>query len=94
MREADDCWGVNWGEMDPFAQEILIDADRPPHRQLEVLLHEILHAAWEAYDMPARATEEQVAAFVGRALAAVIRANPKLLTVLSALRDGAGFLGD
>lgn len=94
MREADDGNDVNYGECDTRAQEIRIDADFPASRQLEVLLHEIIHAAWDAYAMPALANEEHVANFVGCALAAVIRSNKSLLPVLTALREGAGFLGD
>ena len=94
MCETDDGHGVNHGETDTIEQEIRIDADVSPGRQLEVLIHEIFHAAWDAYCGPAKATEEQAVGILGAALASVIRANKHLLPVLTALRNGVGFLGD
>ena len=92
MTEDDESHGVNNGETDLETQEILIDCSTSAARQMEVLLHEIVHALWNAYDMPARAGEERVCGFLGNGLTAVMRANPHLLPVLIAMRDGAGFV--
>ena len=85
----DGCWG------DCCTHELEIRLARSdPARQLDTLIHEISHAAWDAYGMPDAATEEQVATFIGRAFAAVLRANPHLLPVLMALRDGGSFVDE
>jgi hypothetical protein len=94
MRETDAEHTEARGFCDNEEQVIAINVDYSPERQLEVLLHEIVHAAWDVFAMPLNPDEETVARFIGSAFAAAIRANKNLLPVLTALRNGEGFLGD
>ena len=94
FRDDDAGKAINYGECSSRSQEIRLHPDNTPERQLDTLIHEITHAAWEAYRMPEKATEEHVVSFVGSALAGVIRNNPHLLPVLMALRDGGSFVDE
>ena len=92
FRDDEDQKGM-WGDCCSHNLEIRLVRSNPA-RQLEVLIHEIGHAAWDAYGMPEKATEERAVLFIGGAFAAVIRNNPHLLPVLMALRDGGSFVDE
>lgn len=78
-----------WGLCDRANQMIYLDPSMPPCRQASVLLHEVAHAAWEAFGFPAKADEETVAEFVGSTLGTVFRQNPQLMAVVEAAwREG------
>ena len=94
FRDSDEGKKIHYGECASREQEIRLHPDNTPERQLDTLIHEIVHAAWDAYRMPDKATEEHAVSFVGSALAGVIRANQHLLPVLMALRDGGSFVDE
>lgn len=79
-----------WGDYGDCEQEIRL-AGASPERQLATLLHEIVHAAWDAYGVRTKINEEQTAAFIGASFASLIINNPHLLPVLTALAGGATF---
>jgi hypothetical protein len=78
----------DWGLCIPLTQEILIDPDLSSARQLEILLHEIIHAIWEAYLLPATVEEEEAAGMLGRFLSAVLTDNPILLKAIEQAKRG------
>ena len=88
-RKGDEGFETNFGLANMVQQLILIDKTATPARQLETLLHEITHAAWNVYGHREETlVEEPIAEFVGNAFASVIINNPHFLPVLMALREG------
>ena len=81
---AGDCVGYT----QPNAGKIAIYPDIPPDHQAETLIHELIHAAWYAYGLPAKATEEQVAQGLGAAFAQILRDNPLLIGKVVAAQQG------
>lgn len=92
MDETDAEHGDNYGLCYGRTQQIAVDHTVSSERQLSVLLHEIMHAAWSAYAMPDKANEEHVCSFFGNAFANIFLTNPHLLPVLLTLRHGGKFL--
>lgn len=76
------------GVFRPGASRIDINPSIAPARQAEVLLHEVLHAAWFAAAIPEKPTEEVAVTGLARSLAQVIRDNPELLGALVAGLEG------
>ena len=91
MREDDDLAAAAFGYCDNEERRIRIAADQPPMRQLETLLHEVLHAALFEYGLRTLPEEERIVLALGAALAGIIRNNKNFLPVLAALRAGASF---
>ena len=60
---------------------IAVDANLPPTKKLEVLLHEVLHACCEG-TMLGEDDEESLVRIIAPALLGVIRENPDLVAVL------------
>lgn len=79
-----DCVGFT----QPNVGKIGIYPGIPPDHQAETLLHELIHAAWYAYGLPAKATEEQVAQGLGAAFAQILRDNPLLIGKVVAAQQG------
>jgi hypothetical protein len=91
--DGDPHYGSAYGLTRTVQQEILLDSVNTPERQLETLIHEILHGYADAFGHVEREfTEEQLCKFAGCALAAAFLNNRHLLPVLIAMRDGAGFV--
>lgn len=67
---------------------IRINPHTNPDEQAELVLHEITHALWDAHKMPEKATEEQVADFIGRAFAQLFRDNLALIGAVQAAVAG------
>lgn len=72
------------GYCDTARQLIAIDFSRPVDRQLEILLHEIGHALWDAYGLPPREYEERAVATLAVGWAQLYQVNPALLRWISA----------
>jgi hypothetical protein len=76
------------GNYDPETGAITVLASAPPWRQAELLIHETLHGMWEVQRLGETATEEEVCDKIAKALAQVIRDNPRWTTaVIKALRS-------
>lgn len=93
MADSDDERANAFGWCSSEDRKIRIDADQPPLRQLETLLHEVLHAALFEYGLRHMPEEERIVLALGGALAGIIRNNKNFLPVLAALRAGASFQG-
>jgi len=91
MSDDDEAEGIANGYVLPDKGLIVVSATVPATRQLETLLHEIIHAGLHEYGH-ASWNDEAVVGPLGCALAAIILDNKGLLPVLMALREGAGFL--
>lgn len=75
-------YGDNRGLYIPKTRSIALDHNEPPMEQADTLIHEIVHAIWDARGMGVRCTEESVANQLGTALAEAIRDNPLFLPTL------------
>ena len=53
-----------------------------PAAQAEVLIHELMHAYWDAFNLPGRVDEEGACKFFGVAMSTLIRDNPTLSGML------------
>lgn len=71
------------GEYETSTGTIRLSMERPPQRLANTLLHEVLHAAWENTNLPAKAAEEDVVTSLANQLAQVWRDNPTLIAYLS-----------
>jgi hypothetical protein len=77
------------GEADPKAQMITIAPDQAPHRFVDTLLHEALHAfLYETGQQDRKFTEEELCTVGGCALTSLFVANPLLLPALHNLLRG------
>lgn len=72
------------GYCDTEVQMIAIDIKRPLDRQLEILLHEIGHAIWDALGLRASEAEERAVAVMAAGWTQVYQSNPALLRWISA----------
>jgi hypothetical protein len=70
------------GLYDTTNKTIHIDSALTPVHQAEILLHEIIHAAWDAYGWVEPMTEENCCSMLSKALAAILQANPNLAPTL------------
>lgn len=68
----------------PEPRTISIDPEVSPFEQADTLLHECIHALWDALEMGKRVTEENTATRLGTGLAELFRDNPALLPILAA----------
>ena len=91
MADDDDLAEAAFGYCDCQGRRIRVDSEQPPMRQLETLLHEVIHAALFEYGLRTLPDEERIVLSLGAALAGVIRDNKNFLPVLAALRAGASF---
>ena len=73
----------SYGQCHKEDETITLRADVSAGRQLDTLIHEVLHACYDAYTRSGCLDEEAVCSFVGSALAAVIRDNPEFLAALT-----------
>lgn len=64
-------------------QLIEVNKTLAPERGAMILLHEILHACWDAAELPGNADEENAVSGLARALYVTLRDNPKLLRYLN-----------
>lgn len=78
------------GLFKPYEGAIYVGSYLCPQEQARVLIHEVLHAAFSAFDLDREVTgEEAIVSALDGPLAAILRDNPKLLLALSgALREG------
>jgi hypothetical protein len=81
-----------WGEWSAMEQCIRVQENPPtPQRAVEIVLHEVLHAVWWAYDVPVSGVqEEQAVAILGGAMTALWRDNPALLSWVARWSNGLG----
>ncbi len=69
----------NWGLCDRCTLTILVAEGLHPMREAEVLLHEVLHAAYDTGHAGATEGEEAMVSTLGYQLSQVIRDNPDLM---------------
>ena len=74
--------GPNAGLIDFEAQTISLAIDVSPEEQARVLIHELLHAAWEMAGAGKTLTEEAVCETLDGPLAAIFSDNPHIFGVL------------
>ncbi len=66
------------GTMDWNGQKICLDQDMPTKEFVaNVLIHEIMHALWQCYDLPPK-QEESCVFRLSNGLSAVLKDNPEL----------------
>ncbi len=71
------------GMFNGMTMSIVVRNAMAPAKQAEVLIHELLHACFEAYQIKGRGlTEEDVCTRLAPALACVLRDNPALPALL------------
>lgn len=73
----------NSGEYDANVCLIVLDTGATLARLRVVLLHEIMHAAWDSAGIQGRPDEETAVDGLSNVLAQVIRDNPKLMRFLT-----------
>jgi hypothetical protein len=61
---------------------IRVDNDLPATIQAETLIHELIHAMYDAHGWENAMTEEQVCEALGRGLAQLFQANPEIYAVI------------
>ena len=88
MSQAEYESGENIGYTQANSGIIAIYPGVPADHQAETLIHEAIHAAWYAYGLPPKATEEQVAQHIGAALAQIIRDNPTFIGKIVGAHQG------
>lgn len=67
-----------WGDTDKSKRIIRVDTRAKPRDVAEVLLHELIHAVWEAMGIPGRPREERAVRAISTGLTTVWRDNPAL----------------
>ena len=72
-----------WGECDRRNLGIRIQQDLLPAMRAEVLLHEVIHAAYEMGALDEKDGEERIACVLGNQLTQVWRDNPELIAFMS-----------
>lgn len=74
-----------YGECHVGNLSILIRKDTVPSKKREIVLHEILHAAWEAggLQLLKQVTEEDAVDRFAYVMLGVLRSNPDLVTYLT-----------
>lgn len=72
-----------YGMCASYDQVIRLRTNMAPERAFETVVHEFLHAYWEANGMPESANEEQVAGLVGTSVLLFVRDNPQWVRWLS-----------
>lgn len=72
------------GYWSPNSCSIMVRTDLVPAEQARVVLHELLHACWFAYQLPDDCDEETVVGRLDRALTALVRDNAGLFKDLQA----------
>ena len=70
------------GTCDPDKQVISIELGASPERTAEVLIHEVMHALWAAFDIGDEADEETAIKRIAAGLADVARENPVFVDIL------------
>jgi len=79
LSDADSCEGM----CRPDTQDIYIRTDRTPQSQACTLVHEMIHAAFDAFQLPREGmSEEDVCRKLEIPLTNIIRDNPKLFEAL------------
>lgn len=81
-----------WGLCDRTTLTILVCEGLPPQREAEVLLHEVLHAAYDVGGLNAIAehlSEERLVGVLTYQLIAVWRDNPQLVAYLEGTLRGS-----
>lgn len=71
-----------FGECDKHHLVIRVRADLPAQRKAEVLLHEVLHAAWEMGDLSDGCAEEKVVTVLANQMTQVWRDNPEFVSFM------------
>ena len=74
---------ARWGECDPTNLVIRVRVDLAQMIRAEVLLHEVLHAAYDMGRLEPGADEEKTVSVLANQLAQVWRDNPDLVSFLS-----------
>jgi len=78
-----------FGETDPKTQIITIAPDLPPHRFVDTLLHEALHAyLYETGQQDRHFSEEEMCTVAACAMTSLFVANPLLLPACHTLLKG------
>lgn len=70
------------GLCDPGSQTIYLNTGLARDRVAMVLLHEVLHACWDAAELEDHSSEEDVVTRMARALFVTLRDNPSLVCYL------------
>lgn len=72
------------GECDKFHMVIRVRADLETKKKAEVLLHEVLHAAYDMGDLNDGSSEEKVVSVLGMQMTQVWRDNPEFIRFMEA----------
>lgn len=80
-----------YGHCCPEYQIIRISEGLKPPKMLEIMLHELIHAAWDAADIPSTADEELVCTKLSKVLAGVVLDNGWSVPPLLAWEDEPDF---
>lgn len=89
-----DCQVIDWspaeataadayGDFDRLTGVIRVRADMGAQFLAEILLHEVLHAAYEMGDLDKGDSEEKIVTVFAKQLTQIIRDNPDLITYLN-----------
>lgn len=73
----------SFGQCDTSAQTIKLSADMLCTRQVETVIHEILHAIYYEYSLEKCDDEEHMVSVLGQALTALFVDNPEFISYLS-----------
>lgn len=76
------------GQCDTLNLVIKVQANLPSMRKVEVLLHEIMHAAWDVVSLPGSVEEETAVNALAIALTGVFRDNPDIMRWIEAEMEG------
>lgn len=63
--------------------------DDDPTHCLEIMLHEVLHALWDAASLPAECDEERAVSALSRGMLAVLRDNPAFVGCINAVCEAS-----
>lgn len=72
-----------YGDFDRLSGVIHVRDDMPAAFTAEILLHEVLHAAYEMGELTAGDGEERIVSVFAKHLMQIIRDNPDLITYLN-----------
>jgi antirestriction protein len=68
-----------YGDCDKMNAKIRVCTSHDTARTVETLIHETLHACWEAGSLGSKETEEKAVTVLAKQLAQVLRDNPHLV---------------
>jgi hypothetical protein len=72
-----------FGDFDPNTYRIRVREDLEPAKAANVLLHEVLHAAYTMGDLSDGCTEEKVVTVLANQLTQIWRDNPEFITFMN-----------